>query len=609
MAVDALQLRPRTSLALYDAALRSAANVSGLWVITLPSSAALVLSFFGLAEAIRRGEALLIPTLWLTLAWALRCFTQGAASHHLEHTVLQPIAPSVTSSFIAAAKRLPSLLVAGALQLAIDCALFTLTLGIGFFFAGAHQAIFAAALRGEGSSLGLYQTASKLLGGARATAPFVRFGNSLQFVLVANVLAMTAFAGFLGQHVLALDLTFIDRFTSLDNPVWVTSVFVFAFSAFEPVRAALGVLLLIDGRVRHEGLDLVAQVEQLPRRKKPKAPLASVVTLVLFALTANAQNSTEPSVVRGRVERLVDECEMGPRVDEAEIKRLDSLPERDHAALTRFISRVERRAYDEQDCDAAEGDLREGLKELAAARALESDGAAEAARTDAKKILERPEFNSSTKTRAEPEKVVEENKELNPIARWFEKLLKRFFDWLNKRAPNEPPSRVAVGGEMAGANVVMVVVVLAPVAFLVFLALQLRRKPPTNGEVGTGGSGEQALSSDPMSALSKRPETWAGLADELAARGNYREAIRHLYLALLSHLHRAGFIDYDPTNSNWDYLFAFKGPGESKQAFRELTRRFDFAWYGNLDVTQAAYGAFRTIVKPLLATAEADARA
>ncbi len=70
---------------------------------------------------------------------------------------------------------------------------------------------------------------------------------------------------------------------------------------------------------------------------------------------------------------------------------------------------------------------------------------------------------------------------------------------------------------------------------------------------------ETKLSSDPMSALSKRPETWAGLADELAAKGEFREAIRHLYLALLSRLHRDGVIDYDPTKSNWDYLLAFKG--------------------------------------------------
>ena len=189
-------------------------------------------------------------------------------------------------------------------------------------------------------------------------------------------------------------------------------------------------------------------------------------------------------------------------------------------------------------------------------------------------------------------------------------MLKRFFEWLLERDGKETVRAPSFGGEMAGANVVMIVIVVALVGLLVFLLLQFRNK---NQEVEAEGEqssfGEEALSSDPMSALSKRPETWAGLADELAAKGEFREAIRHLYLALLSHLHRAGVIDYDPTRSNWDYLFGFKGQGQSKSAFRELTRRFDFAWYGNVDVTEAAYQTFRTIVQPLLTTAEAPTHA
>ena len=63
-----------------------------------------------------------------------------------------------------------------------------------------------------------------------------------------------------------------------------------------------------------------------------------------------------------------------------------------------------------------------------------------------------------------------------------------------------------------------------------------------------------ALARNPMNALSRPPEGWADLADALAAKGEYREAMRNLYLALLSRLHRDGAIHYDPTLSNWDYL-------------------------------------------------------
>lgn len=609
MAVDALQLRPRSTLALYDAALRAAAGSSGLWVLTMPVAAVTIFTFFSLAEAITRGKPLLWPVAGLTFAWALRCVAQGAASHFLEQQILSQSEPTARGSLLAALKRAPSLIVAGTLQLVIDAMVAFLTFGIAFFFVGAHQAIFAAAMRGEGSALGLYGTTSRLLGAARYTAPFLRFCNSLQLVLVLNLHLGTGFLMLIGQQLLALDLNFVSRFTSIDNPTWVATLFVTAFTLLEPVRAAAGVLLLIDGRVRQEGLDLIAQVEQLPRRKKPKAPLVAA-TLLALALTtpAFAQISVEPSAVRQRVERLVDECEMTSRVKPEQLESLDGVPERDHSALSRFVSRVERRAYDDQDCDAAEEDLREGLKELKAARALESTTAAQRARDDAQQILARPEFQAVEKKPEEPPPADEEP----PNEYWeaFIKWLKRFFEWLLERDRSPTVRAPAFGGEMAGANVVMIVIVVALVGLLVFLLLQFRRRDGDEEAEGERSSyGEAALSSDPMSALSKRPETWAGLADELAAKGEYREAIRHLYLALLSHLHRGGVIDYDPTKSNWDYLFGFKGPGDHKSAFRDLTRRFDFAWYGNLDVTEPAYRAFRTIVQPLLAAREAPAHA
>ena len=110
-----------------------------------------------------------------------------------------------------------------------------------------------------------------------------------------------------------------------------------------------------------------------------------------------------------------------------------------------------------------------------------------------------------------------------------------------------------------------------------------------------------ALAGNPDHALSRPPEGWAHLADALAAKGEYREAVRNLYLALLSRLHRDGAIHYDETLSNWDYLRAFRGRPEVKAPFRELTRRFDFAWYGNVPVGVDGYTEFRTLTAPLLA--------
>jgi hypothetical protein len=162
---------------------------------------------------------------------------------------------------------------------------------------------------------------------------------------------------------------------------------------------------------------------------------------------------------------------------------------------------------------------------------------------------------------------------------------------------------------MAAANAVMIVAVLAVGGVLAWLLLRGggRRRPVETALDEAGAMVEQQLSGDPSSALSRPAETWAGLADALAARGELREAIRHLYLALLARLHRDGAIDYDPTVSNWDYLLGFKGSPQVKTAFRELTRRFDFAWYGNVLVTPPAWAAFRATAEPVLSRPPGEA--
>jgi len=101
-------------------------------------------------------------------------------------------------------------------------------------------------------------------------------------------------------------------------------------------------------------------------------------------------------------------------------------------------------------------------------------------------------------------------------------------------------------------------------------------------------------------ALSRPPEGWAALADELAARGQYREAVRGLYLAALSRLHREGALDYDASLSNWDHVRRFKGPQAWKPPFREITLRFDFIFYGNVGGTAEGYRDFRALSRPLL---------
>jgi hypothetical protein len=591
MAVDALELRPRNAVALFDAAVRLCATTTGVWAITLPAGALLVGTLFMLVEAISRRQPLLIPVALWTGAWVFRAITQGAACHYVEQQVLGTTPPSVRASLLAALKRAPGLIVASAVMSVINVALWIFTVGIGFLFVGAHAAGYAATMRGQGSVLGLYGTCSRLLGPTRYIAPWVRVCGSSQLILAINLHLMSQVLLSLANNLFGFDVTFVERFASLDNPTWVATVAAITFALFEPVRAATATLMLIDGRVRQEGLDLIAQVEQLPQRKKPKGVALAVALALSFALPARA----EDSALAERAAKLSDDCSM--HVDLKPLER-EGIADEEQSSLTRLIVRAERRAYEDEDCDAAEADLREGLRLYSE---LKEQPPAIDAQGKAKSILARPEFQ----TAPDPEKA-DEPEPVEEGPGWFARLMRKFWEWLRSFKSDEreapPDVEVSTSPAMAGANAVMVGAIVLVAAVLLFILVRsFKRKGPSELELDeSGGLSQQPLDQDAMSALAKPPETWAGLADELAARGEYREAIRHLYLALLSRLHRDGVIDYDPTLSNWEYLFAFKGASSLKAGFKELTRRFDFAWYGNLGVDGVAYSMFRKIAEPLL---------
>jgi hypothetical protein len=284
-------------------------------------------------------------------------------------------------------------------------------------------------------------------------------------------------------------------------------------------------------------------------------------------------------------------------VDPADIERTRFLEPRDHEALGRFVARLEYLAWDEEDCEAAEQSLHAGLALMDTfSRATEPGGDPQAL---AKATLARPEFATTP-----PLEKPAEEKDAGEgwLSRWWSALWRAIQDWLKSDREHTPERTPASFDAMAGANLVMVVAVGALAAMLGYLLLRgLRREPPHDTALDESGAMSETALLDPSSALARPPESWAGLADELASRGSFREAIRHLYLALLARLHQRGAIDYDPTCSNWDYLWAFKGPPDARATFRDLTGRFDFAWYGHLDVTQEGWVAFRRVAEPLVA--------
>ncbi|WP_375760673.1 DUF4129 domain-containing protein [Corallococcus exercitus] len=618
MAVSALELRPRGPVALMDAALRLCARDTGVWALTLPGGAAVVAALLHLLDAVDHGRSPTLPALYVTLAWFLRGVGQGAACHYVQEVLLGAKAePSVRQSLRAALARLPSLFIAVAYLAFFNVLTLTFSLGIATMLLSAQGVGYAATMQGRGSPLKLYAVGSRLLGPSRGTATAVRWLMGIQVLGVFNLHVGLNFLLYLGRQLVGIDLTFAERFASLDNPPWLVFLAATTFALFEPLRAATATLLLVDGRVRQEGLDLLAAVQQLPARSTKPGALASkgvaaallLATGLLLAVPAPAQAAPEAApvdrkAVRARLVKVATECELPEQVEGPALRDFDALDARETAKLERFVRRLEQQAFDDEDCDSAAVTLEEGLAQVTATAEAQARADARAATDRARSILARPEFQErQEKAPSEPKE-----EEVPPEAGWWRRFIDKLGAWLKdffKRQDTQPRSRETAlplsGG--AAADILVVILIALTLAVLgVVLVSVLRRKRGDSGpalDVRTVDAA--ALADHPDHALSRPPEGWAHLADALAAKGEYREAVRNLYLALLSRLHRDGAIHYDETLSNWDYLRAFRGRPEVKAPFRELTRRFDFAWYGNVPVGADGYTEFRALTAPLLA--------
>lgn len=67
--------------------------------------------------------------------------------------------------------------------------------------------------------------------------------------------------------------------------------------------------------------------------------------------------------------------------------------------------------------------------------------------------------------------------------------------------------------------------------------------------------------------------------------GNYRLAVRLLYLDCLKKLSDYQLIDWQPAKTNTAYISEL-GHGRIQDEFRQLTRQFEYVWYGDFHIGQ-----------------------
>ncbi|WP_375417033.1 DUF4129 domain-containing protein [uncultured Hymenobacter sp.] len=80
---------------------------------------------------------------------------------------------------------------------------------------------------------------------------------------------------------------------------------------------------------------------------------------------------------------------------------------------------------------------------------------------------------------------------------------------------------------------------------------------------------------------------------EAEAVGNHRLALRLGYLQLLKRLADHGLIAWQPDKTNHAYLAELPAAGPLRPAFGELTRQFEYVWYGELPLPASLYAEAR----------------
>lgn len=80
---------------------------------------------------------------------------------------------------------------------------------------------------------------------------------------------------------------------------------------------------------------------------------------------------------------------------------------------------------------------------------------------------------------------------------------------------------------------------------------------------------------------------------EETRNGNYRQAVRYMYLKTLKILSEYNFITLHAKSTNQDYIRQMYKHNSAGQ-FRQLTRIYEYVWYGEFDPSESQFDMIRT---------------
>ncbi|HUP59490.1 MAG TPA: DUF4129 domain-containing protein [Thermoanaerobaculia bacterium] len=219
------------------------------------------------------------------------------------------------------------------------------------------------------------------------------------------------------------------------------------------------------------------------------------------------------------------------------------------------------------------GELRSGIRSEGANadRAMLARVAAE------QKVAKLPE-GGDVPVHAEPAPILERLAEsIGEVVNWIGEQIARFLEWLLDFLPRIRRDETGATGGMRWIVTGLVTVI---VLLIVLLAIEVTRRSrraaakPVETSAPIGSKRDE----DP---LSRGAAEWERYAEQLAAAGRLREAIRAWFHAVLVTCYAAGVLHYRKSRTNWEYIAALAPSVSWRAELMRLTRRFEREWYGS----------------------------
>lgn len=163
---------------------------------------------------------------------------------------------------------------------------------------------------------------------------------------------------------------------------------------------------------------------------------------------------------------------------------------------------------------------------------------------------------------------------------WFQESVSAFGEWVRSlfRMPEPTPSQYEAPNLGSLSNIITpiawTVLAVAVIIALVFIGRSIygQRKKAARKVSGLISDEEAKLTLD----------EWLAKADELARNGQFRDAVRCLYVASLLRLDEARALEFRRDETNWEHVDRYQRDPLAYD-LRTATMRFDLVWYGNRD--------------------------